>query len=63
MNESVRKFTCDLCKTSWVTGWKECDALKEMKHDWPGIQKEECGVVCDDCHEAFMKWCRAKGLQ
>lgn len=43
-------FRCDLCGGIFEKGMSEEEALAELNRNWPGMKAEECGMVCDDCH-------------
>ena len=47
------KYTCALCGKEFVSEWSEEDALSEVAQNFPGYDKSECDVVCDDCYKQF----------
>ena len=46
-----RTFTCDMCGEHCESGWSEAEAEAELAENFPGIPKELCARVCDDCWE------------
>lgn len=56
MTEHNETFTCDRCGGTFPQGWSDEEAEAELARDYPGFPKEACGVLCDDCHNAFNAW-------
>ncbi len=52
MNET---FTCAECGQTFPTAWSDEEATREMNATFPGLQKEEADVVCDECYQKIMK--------
>jgi len=42
-------FRCDGCEQSFPKAWSDADAVAELESKYPGVDVEDCAVVCDDC--------------
>lgn len=51
-----RSFTCDCCGNTYTSGWSEAEAEAEAQREWGGVEPDERRVICDTCHDAFMRW-------
>ncbi|MHA1790258.1 MAG: hypothetical protein ACTSXT_13680 [Candidatus Helarchaeota archaeon] len=50
-------FICEICKKQFpFIKEKDDEAIKELNKNFPGISKEECGIVCEDCYRKIMKY-------
>jgi hypothetical protein len=49
-------FTCSRCGGAFPNAWSEADAEAELARDYPGFDKSECGVLCDECYDRFNAW-------
>ena len=47
-------YTCALCKGVFEFEWTDKEATQEMEENFPGIPKEECDIICDDCFKKVM---------
>jgi hypothetical protein len=47
-----KTFTCAICHEEFVSPLDSEEAVKELEENFPGIEKEDCVTVCDDCYEA-----------
>jgi hypothetical protein len=49
-------YTCALCNGvfEFEEEWTDGDAVQEMEEIFPGIPKEECDIICDDCFKKVM---------
>lgn len=45
------KYTCAACKEEFDTGWIDEEATTELAQTFPGVAKEDCSLVCDDCYK------------
>lgn len=50
------EFTCARCGETFEKAWTDKEAAEEREQNWPEWKEEDCDVICDDCHKAFMKW-------
>lgn len=57
----VRKFTCDMCKETYTSGWTEEEAKAEYESIFGPNMGEEMAVLCDDCDVIFKDWYRKGG--
>lgn len=42
-------FRCDNCKEVFVKGRSDEEAQAELEDRHPGVTREDCAVVCEDC--------------
>jgi len=42
-------YTCAICGKEFSGGWSDEEATQELAEKFPGFDKEDCAVVCDDC--------------
>lgn len=40
-----------MCEKEFDQGWTEEEAEAELSENFPGFDKSECKVVCDDCYK------------
>lgn len=45
------KYKCAICKEEFGTDWPEEEAEAELAENFPGYDKQDCDVVCDDCYK------------
>jgi hypothetical protein len=50
------EYQCSICNGAFTKGWSEEEAIAEQKENWPDFDMADCAIVCDDCHQEFMKW-------
>jgi hypothetical protein len=43
------EYECAVCHEVFEMGWSEEEAEAELKTKFPGFEKSECDIVCDDC--------------
>ena len=56
-------FTCDNCGKTFDSDWSDEEAAAEAQENFPGIDisdRDEAGVVCDDCYQHIMGRVRAE---
>jgi hypothetical protein len=55
MNEPLapNEYRCSHCHHVYTKAWTDKEALQELQETWPGVSKEECGIICDDCWQAM----------
>lgn len=44
-------YVCSVCKEEFEQGWSEEEAEAELAETFPGFNKSECDIVCDDCYK------------
>ena len=42
-------YTCAMCGGEYETAWSDSEAVEELEQQFPGVSKEQCEIVCDDC--------------
>lgn len=47
-------FTCALCRGVFEKGWTDEEAEQILKEEFPGVPKENCELVCSQCHDRLM---------
>lgn len=58
-----KTYTCDSCGKTFESGWSDEEAAAETQANFPGIDitdRDEAGVVCEDCYEHIMARARAE---
>ncbi len=43
------EYQCALCKHIYTKAMSDKEAMAETRFYWPGVDQQDCGVVCDDC--------------
>ena len=43
-----------LCGETFSKVWSDEEAEAEMQAIWPGAQKEDCDVVCENCYRELL---------
>jgi hypothetical protein len=38
-----------MCGGEYETAWSDSEAVEELEQQFPGVSKEQCEIVCDDC--------------
>lgn len=54
MKES-NEFKCAICGGTFKKVFTEEEAEKHLEEEFPGVKKEECELVCDDCFKGKVK--------
>jgi hypothetical protein len=50
--EIVKKqYTCAICNGTFNMGWSDDEAIAELKEEFPGVDIEDCSIVCDNCYK------------
>jgi hypothetical protein len=49
------EYQCGICKDIFEKGWTDQEAEDELKKTFPGFDKTECDLVCDDCFKEHWK--------
>jgi len=44
-------YRCSVCGNKYRKTRSDRKAMREAQKFWPGIKKEDCGIVCDDCYQ------------
>ena len=47
------EYRCAVCGGVYLKGWSDSEAEDELSDVFPGISKDECDLVCDDCYKAM----------
>lgn len=47
------EYECAVCHGVFETGWSDEEATAELGETFPGIGKQDCAIVCDDCYKAM----------
>jgi len=47
-------YKCAMCGETYEEDWTEEEAIEELNNNFPGFDKVDCEVVCDDCYKEFM---------
>lgn len=50
-----KEFKCVMCKGVFNKEQTDEDAEDELKRNFPGFDKEDCEIVCDDCYKKIHK--------
>lgn len=50
-----QSYTCSVCGETFDKGWSDEEAEAELTSTFPGQDKSECEIVCDDCYQEIMK--------
>jgi hypothetical protein len=45
----VDTYTCAMCGGTFEKGWSDEDAAAELEANCPGMPREACAIICDDC--------------
>jgi len=48
-------YKCAMCGETYEEDWTEEEAIEELNNNFPGFDKADCEVVCDDCYKEFME--------
>lgn len=48
-----KQYRCEMCGGVFRHGWSDEDALAELAATFPGFEREDCALVCDDCFKAY----------
>lgn len=43
------EYYCALCGNIYTKEWSDEEAMEETHTYWPGVDMEQCGIMCDDC--------------
>lgn len=46
-------FTCALCGNTYEKAWTDEECFAEKKELYPGIDIEDCVIVCEDCYMEY----------
>ena len=47
-------YTCFFCQGVFLKGWSDKEAAAELHENFPGWEKGQCDIVCDDCYKKYM---------
>jgi hypothetical protein len=47
------EFRCAACAGVFTKGWSDEEAAAERKDLFPGFERSDCELVCDDCFKAM----------
>lgn len=48
------RFVCAICGKAFISERDEAEARAELESDFPGIDPEECWVICDACYRDYV---------
>jgi predicted Rossmann-fold nucleotide-binding protein len=48
-------YVCAACGKEFAPAWSEAEAEAELARHFPGIAKEQCARVCNDCYPGVMR--------
>jgi hypothetical protein len=49
--QSDTTFRCDMCQRVLGKSWSDEEAVEEMRSRFPGADRSDTLIVCDDCNE------------
>lgn len=49
------EFQCADCKRIFDKAWSDEEAEIELQDNFPGISKEDCDIICDDCYNKLQE--------
>jgi hypothetical protein len=55
-------FICEVCGRKCSVVGPEAEAEAELAKNFPGFEKEDCGLVCDDCYHDWVELLRSARL-
>ena len=47
----MSQYHCVMCNGVFEEGWTKEEAIKELAQLFPGVSRDNCVVVCDDCFQ------------
>lgn len=53
-NSTADQYQCWSCGGTFNKGWSDKEAIEELHNRMPGLNLDECAVVCDDCYNEMM---------
>lgn len=48
------EYRCGVCQGIFTKGWSDEEADCEGTELWPGVPKDECVLVCDECFNRIL---------
>lgn len=48
-------FKCEVCKGTFIKDWSDEEAIAEKESMFGKIPLDQCGTVCEVCHDKLMK--------
>lgn len=51
------EYQCASCGGVFEYGWTDDKAVMELANNFPGIEKDDCAVICDDCYQKTGLFC------
>ena len=51
---AAKRFWCAGCRKTFRKGQTDAQATKELEANFPGLSKDDCNMVCDDCYTAAL---------
>ena len=45
------EYKCYVCEGIFEFGISDEEATEELNENFPDIEKEDCGIVCDNCYK------------
>ncbi len=53
----ANEYQCASCGGVFEYGWPDESATTELANNFPGFDKTECAVICDDCYQQTGLFC------
>jgi len=50
------EYTCEKCQGTFIKGWSDEEAKAELDRNFPGMEIENCAMICDDCYVVPMSF-------
>jgi len=51
MSLQPNEYQCARCGNIYIKGQTDEEAMTETHSSWPGIDQQDCAVICDDCYQ------------
>lgn len=51
------EYQCAMCRCVFEYGWSDEEATTELANNFPGFEKDDCDVICDDCYQGMGLFC------
>jgi hypothetical protein len=51
------EYQCAMCRGVFEYGWSDERATTELANNFPGFEKDDCAVICDDCYQGTGLFC------
>ena len=51
------EYQCAMCQGVFEYGWSDDQSTTELSNNFPGFEKDDCAVICDDCYQGTGLFC------